>query len=159
MRAEPAGGQRRLQLDAADDHPFGFGHGRHHLANPAAQHLAVVEVLVDDALGRPVERVAQQPGGMPRERTDLQFDAANYLEMPGQGRPDHADQARREPALGGEYQPAALVGELLDSAGGRHVFGQVEVVHTDLVRGLCDPEVQGVRQTGHDGVATYEGRP
>ena len=35
---------------------FGLGHGWHHLANPAAQYLAVVEVLVDDALGRPVER-------------------------------------------------------------------------------------------------------
>ena len=50
---------------------------------------------------------------MPRERTNLQLDAANHMEVPGQRRPDHADQAWREPALWGEHQTAALVGELL----------------------------------------------
>ena len=31
--AEAAGGQRRLQFDAADDDPLVLGHGRHHLAD------------------------------------------------------------------------------------------------------------------------------
>jgi len=92
---------------------------------------------------------------MPRKRAYLELDAANHMEVLGQRRPDHADEAWREAALRGEHQTATLVGELLDPIGRRHVLGQVEVVDTGLVCSLRDPEVQGVRQTGHDGVATY----
>ena len=119
-----------------------LGHRRHHLAHAVAQHLAVVEVLVDDALGRPVERVAEQPGRVPGQRADLELDAADLGEVLGQRRADDADQAGRQAALGANTVSALVVGELADARGRRHVFGQVEVVQAAAWAASATPRLR-----------------
>ena len=58
--AQASGGGKRLELNSLDDNGLHRLHGGHPVPLTAADHLAIVEVFVDHALGRPVDRVAQQ---------------------------------------------------------------------------------------------------
>ena len=63
--------------------------------------LAIVQIFVHDALGRPVEGIAEQSGGMLRQRADPHADGAAALELAGEIGADDADEARRQAALRG----------------------------------------------------------
>ena len=61
--AEAARGGERLQRDTLHVQQLVPFHRRHPLALAVLDHLAVVQVFVDHALGRPVEGVAHQASG------------------------------------------------------------------------------------------------
>ena len=58
-------------------------------------------------------------------------DIHEALELLGQMAAQHADQSRSQAALRHQHCPC-LGGQCADGAGGRHILGQIKVVHAPL---------------------------
>ena len=109
--------------------------------------LAVVEVLVDHAFGRPVEGIAQQAGGVLGQGAHAQPDGAYPVELGGEAGSHDAHKSRCEAALGRHHGGGRLA-QLSDSLSGGHVLSEVEVVDPQGVGDLGDLAVAPVGQAG-----------
>lgn len=98
--AEAARGRRRFELQAVDVHDLVAFQRGHHLGHTAADHFTVVDVLVDDAFGAPVEGVAKLAARVLGQRAHLQLDGTQAVELLGEIRAHDADETRRQAALG-----------------------------------------------------------
>ncbi len=145
-RAEPARGGEGLELLAVDVDGLLPFHRRDELAHPVLDHLTVVEVLVDHPLGRPVEGISEQAGGVLGEGADPHAHRAAAVELRYLGGGDDADESWSEAALGG-HQPLGGGAHLYHRSRRGDVLGEVEVVQTELERGLGYAEVEVVWQT------------
>lgn len=151
QRAEPSRGGERLELHSADVEQLPPLHRRHRLSLPLLDHLAIVQVLVHDPLGRPVEGIGHEPGRVLRQRAHAQAQGTAAVEPRHQRRAGDADEARRQPALR-RHDAARPLAQRDDGASTRHVLGEIEVVNPRRARRVRDPEIELVRQTGESGV-------
>ena len=149
--AESAGRRERLELHTLDVHGFNPLHRRNTLAFPVLEHFAVVQVFVDDALGRPVEGIPHQARWVLGEGTHPQSERATRVELSHQIGADDADVARSQATLG-RHQGARRVAELQDGLRRGRILSQIEVVLATRMGGRSDAPVQMVRQAGEQRV-------
>ena len=150
-RAQPARRGERLQLGAVDVERLAPLHRRDPLAHALLQHLAVVEVLVDHALRRPVERIPQQTRRVLRQRADAHPHRAAHVEGLDLRGGDDGDEARGEPALRC-HQTLRRRAQLDDRLRGAHVFGEVEVVDAQRMGDRGDRPIEVIRQARQHGL-------
>lgn len=149
-RAEPARRREGFELDAVDEEGLDPFHGRDPLFLALLDHLAVVEILVDDAFGRPVEGVSEESGRMARQGADPHPDGSAMVELLCEVGADDADEPRREAALR-RHEATGGGAHRDDGFRGGHVLGQVEVMHASRMRDFGDRGVEVVGQAGQDG--------
>jgi hypothetical protein len=82
-----------------------------------------------------------------RQRADPEADRAHALERIGEISADNRDKAGRETALR-RHDALGALRERADVTGGRHVFGEVEIVGDERVGRRCDGLVENVAQAG-----------
>ena len=92
-----------------------------------------IAVLVDDAIRAPGEVVAQRIRGVAREGAHTQLQVIELVKLPGQMPAQHADQSWGQSALRHQHRPR-LGRQCADGAGGRHILGQIKIVHALLCR-------------------------
>jgi hypothetical protein len=154
-RSQTAGSGEGFEPNSADIDRLQPFHRRDGFEHAILDYLAIIQILVDHALGRPVEGVAEQAARVLRQRAHSEADRTHAFELFGQIRADDPDEARRQSALR-SHDPLRRPGERTDMPGRAHVLGEVEVMEPEAMRRRGDCAVEGKRQTGKDGLAARE---
>ncbi len=149
-RPKPAGGVERLVELAVDLY------GLQTLERQDPDFLAVydgitdVAVLVDDAVGRPRQRVLEHIVGVLRQGTHAQFYGSYFVKVLDQFIRRDADEARREPALRYECHGCAFT-DLAHLGRNRDILRQVEVMQAFGARHFGDGDVAEIGQARDEG--------
>ena len=133
--AEAARGVEGLVAGAVEGEFLELLHRRDLAQLPVDDRLAALDVLVDDPVRAPGQVVGERVGGILRQRADAQANGVELVEAARDVVRRDGDEAGREAALRNEGRRGAF-GQFLDHAGGRHVLGEVEVVHAGQPGGL-----------------------
>ena len=101
--AKTARGGKGLKQHAVDIDRLQPFHRSNRFQNAFFDDFAIVQILVDHALGRPVERITQMSGGVLRQGPDAQTDRAHFLKLVGKISRNDADETRSKAALRGHH--------------------------------------------------------